>query len=142
MNKDQQKTVDKMLDAMELDTYGEKGLKEIIRQSVVEIVKRSALPKPAPNQEPVAWIIETEIEGKLSEWVCTDKKHYMDEHDAIKDPIPLYTAPPKPEPLSDEYLQQLCERERFAYSISQQLFNAVARRIEKAHGITGVKGNE
>lgn len=27
-----------------------------------------------PKQEPVAWIIETEIHGKLSEWVCTDKK--------------------------------------------------------------------
>jgi hypothetical protein len=48
MNKDQQKTVNKMLDAMELDTYGEKGLKEIIRQSVVEIVKRSAPPKREP----------------------------------------------------------------------------------------------
>ena len=45
MNKDQQKTVNKMLDAMELDTYGEKGLKEIIRQLVVERVKRSAPPK-------------------------------------------------------------------------------------------------
>ena len=48
MNKDQQKTVNKMLDAMELDTYGEKGLKEIIRQAVVEIVKRSASPKREP----------------------------------------------------------------------------------------------
>ena len=45
-----------------------------------------------PEQEPVAWIIETEIEGKLSEWVCTDKKHYMDASDG-KDPIPLYKAP-------------------------------------------------
>jgi hypothetical protein len=39
MNKDQQKTVNEMIKAMELDTYGEKGLKEIIRQAVVEIVK-------------------------------------------------------------------------------------------------------
>jgi len=44
------------------------------------------------------------------------------------------------EPLSDKHLQQLCERERFTYSISQQLFNAVARRIEKEHGITGGEG--
>jgi hypothetical protein len=48
MNKDQQKTVNEMLDAMELDTYGEKGLKEIIRQLVVEMVKQSAPPKRAP----------------------------------------------------------------------------------------------
>ena len=46
------------------------------------------------EQEPVAWIIETEIYGKLSEWVCMDKKHYLEEHDSIKEPIPLYTAPP------------------------------------------------
>lgn len=39
MNKDQQKTVNEMIKAMELDTYGEKGLKEIIRQAVVEMVK-------------------------------------------------------------------------------------------------------
>ena len=48
--------------------------------------------KPEQEQEPVAWIIETEIYGKLSEWVCTDKKHYMDASDG-KDPIPLYKAP-------------------------------------------------
>ena len=48
MNKDQQKTVIEMLDAMELDTYGERGLKEIIRQMAVEIVKRSAPPKQEP----------------------------------------------------------------------------------------------
>jgi hypothetical protein len=48
-----------------------------------------------PEQEPVAWIIETEVEGKLLEWVCTDKKHYIEEHDSIKEPIPLYLAPPK-----------------------------------------------
>ena len=48
MNKDQQKTVNEMIKAMELDTYGEKGLKEIIRQAVVEIVKRSAPPKREP----------------------------------------------------------------------------------------------
>ena len=48
MNKDQQKTVNEMIKAMELDTYGEKGLKEIIRQAVVEIVNRSAPPKREP----------------------------------------------------------------------------------------------
>lgn len=32
------------------------------------------LAQPEQEQEPVAWIIETEIYGKLSEWVCTDKK--------------------------------------------------------------------
>jgi len=61
-----------------------------------EAGKRSALLSKQPeSNEPVAWIIETEIYGKLSEWVCTDKKRYMEAHDGTKDPIPLYLAPPK-----------------------------------------------
>ena len=67
------------------------GIHERIEEAILELTA-----KP----EPEAWIIETEIYGKLSEWVCTDKKHYMEEHDSIKEPIPLYTAPPKREALS------------------------------------------
>ena len=65
MNKDQQKTVNKMLDAMELDTYGEKGLREIIRQSVVEIVKRSA----APKREPIAYVADSSVGFDVSKSV-------------------------------------------------------------------------
>jgi len=99
-----------------------------------------------PEQEPVAWITEWVQRYRHNDTPIIDRAVSFTKGDAPAVPnpnyIPLYLAPPKPEPLSDEYLQQLCERERFAYSISQQLFNAVARRIEKAHGITGVKGNE
>jgi hypothetical protein len=82
-----------------------------------------------PEQEPVAWIIETEIYGKLSEWVCTDKKHYMEAHDGTKDPIPLYLAPQKREPLSESEIA-------FIWGDSDYDV-AVVRRIEKAHGIGG-----
>jgi len=88
-----------------------------------------------PEQEPAAWIIETEVEGKLLEWVCTDKKHYMEEHDSIKEPIPLYTAPPKREPLSDEQYMKL-------YIDTYDSVNPITdfvRAIEKAHGIGGVE---
>ena len=67
------------------------GIHERIEEAILELTAQP---------EPVAWIIETEIHGKLSEWVCTDKKHYMEEHDSIKEPIPLYTAPPKREPFA------------------------------------------
>jgi hypothetical protein len=70
------------------------------RNIIWEIVSRTQELLAQPEQEPVAWIIETEIYGKLSEWVCMDKKHYMEEHDSIKEPIPLYTAPPKREPIT------------------------------------------
>jgi hypothetical protein len=44
------------------------------------------------NVQPVAWIIETEIEGKLNTWVSMDKKHHRDSCD-IGEPIPLYLQP-------------------------------------------------
>jgi len=83
------------------------------------------------EQEPVAWIIETEIHGKLSEWVCTDKKHYLEAHDSIKEPIPLYTAPQKREPLSDGEITDL-----WANKSPANEFECV-RLVEKAHGIGG-----
>ncbi len=78
-------------------------------QHVLNIISRDIeLLLAQPEQEPVAWIIETEIYGKLSEWVCTDKKHYMEEHDSIKEPIPLYTASAqKREPFELEERQRL-----------------------------------
>ena len=87
------------------------------------------------EQEPVAWIIETEIYGKLSEWVCTDKKHYLEAHDSIKEPIPLYTAPPKREPLSDKEITKNTPK---LIHIGERLaFHAGVRFAEKHHGIGG-----
>ena len=83
------------------------------------------------EQEPVAWIIETEIEGKLSEWVCTDKKHYMEAHDGAKDPIPLYTAPPKREPLGLE-IMGVCGSEDYREGFKDGVIYA-----EKCHDIGG-----
>ena len=84
-----------------------------------------------PEQEPVAWIIQTEVEGKLLEWVCTDKKHYMEEHDSIKEPIPLYLAPPKRESLGLE-IADVCGSEDY-----REGFKDGALYAEKAHGIGG-----
>ena len=80
------------------------------------------------EQEPVAWIIETEIDGKLSEWVCTDKKHYMDASDG-KDPIPLYTSPPKREPLTSKLIS-------LGNNCHESFIKGV-RFAEKMHGIGG-----
>jgi len=85
------------------------------------------------EQEPVAWIIETEIHGKLSEWVCTDKKHYMEAHDGAKDPIPLYLAPPKREPLSEDKLDVLAEANITDEGIAGYYLGF--RDAEKMHGI-------
>ena len=92
---------------------------------------KELLAQPEQEQKPVAWIIQTEVEGKLLEWVCTNKKHYMEEHDSIKEPIPLYTAPPKREPLSDEEIVKL-----WANKSPANEFECV-RLVEQAHGIGG-----
>jgi hypothetical protein len=70
---------------------------DLLPEEYMKLMKETKELLDQPEQEPVAWIIETEIYGKLSEWVCTDKKHYMEAHDSIKEPIPLYLAPPKRE---------------------------------------------
>jgi hypothetical protein len=91
------------------------------------------LAKPEPTAEPVAWIIETEIHGKLSEWVCTDKKHYMEEHDSIKEPIPLYLAPPKRELLGDGITADMYRANKKA--THPDSYWAGVCDAEKAHGI-------
>ena len=55
--------------------------------------------------------------------------------------IPLYTAPPKREPLSDEEiyaLDKFCHRPFELYCVRDCI--SWIRRVEKAHGIGG--GNE
>lgn len=59
MNEGQKKMVSQMMDALELDQYGEKGLKEIIRQMAVEIVKRSDQPIKKPLSD---YILSKEID--------------------------------------------------------------------------------
>jgi len=89
------------------------------------------------EQEPVAWIIETEIYGKLSEWVCTDKKHYMEAHDGTKDPIPLYTAPPTRKPLSDGEIRDGLDGKNGFENWYDDRFVDGVRFAEKHHGIGG-----
>ena len=78
--------------------------------------------------EPVAWIIETQkIDGAFDKWVSMDKKHHRDFCDR-GEPIPLYTSPPKREPLSDD---EICN---LYYNVNGAI-HKFARVIEKAHGI-------
>jgi hypothetical protein len=60
--------------------------------------------KPEPEDEPVAWIIETELQdGSYTRWVCEDRKRHEEHHDSLSPIIPLYTRPePKRKPMTDE----------------------------------------
>jgi hypothetical protein len=56
-----------------------------------------------PEQEPVAWIIETQkIDGTFDKWVSMNKKHHRDSCDR-GEPIPLYASPQKQEPVAWMY---------------------------------------
>jgi len=105
----------------------------LYHREIFEVIPLYTAPPVKSKQEPVAWIIETEIYGKLSEWVCTDKKHYMEAHDSIKEPIPLYLAPPKREPLSIEEIHNGLDGNN---GYDDRFVDGV-RFAEKEHGIGG-----
>jgi hypothetical protein len=121
--------------------------RELLKKWLIECIGRAVntslleetkelLAQPEQEQEPVAWIIETEIYGKLSEWVCMDKKHYLEEHDSIKEPIPLYTAPPvKSEPITGIEISNGFKADDKA--IHPYSYWAGVDFAEKHHGIGG-----
>ena len=75
--------------------------------------------QPEQEQEPVAW--KDRYYGNL---------HHVDYGNSI----PLYTAPPKREPLSDDEMRAIWKE-----GIRGEIpFVEIGRAIEKAHGITGV----
>ena len=78
------------------------------------------LAQPEQEEEPVAWM-QDDIELYVQE-----------EKDIVRGyVIPLYSAPPKREPLS---LEELCKL--YGDNVVEDIFT-FARAIEKAHGITG-----
>jgi len=82
-----------------------------------------------PEQEPVAWHYIYDdgitVRERVTEYMPLGK-HY-----AV---TPLYTAPPKREPLSDEEIADLWGDK---YAGKTFMVRNFARAIEKAHGITG-----
>ena len=93
--------------------------------------------KAEPVQEPVAWMVYT-LDGK-SVCVTDSPADFKAEHRAL----PLYTAPPKREPLTEEELSDVVsnetrghlDRETYTYA----LVCMIARAMEREHGIWGEK---
>ena len=83
-------------------------------------------PKPEQEQQPEAWIIVNKETGYRTQVSDLTPLLY---HREIFEVIPLYTAPPKREPLSDEAIAKL-----WANKSPANEFECV-RLVEKAHGI-------
>ena len=79
------------------------------------------------REEPVAWMQDS-IELYVLEEKSTVRGYV----------IPLYTAPPKREPLSEEQIRGLDDDVSwFADSYTFRAVMRLIRSVEKAHGITG-----
>ena len=92
-----------------------------------------------PEQEPVAWITEWVQRYRHNDTPIMDNAVSFTKGGAPAVPnpnyIPLYTAPPKREPLSDDEMRAIWKE-----GIRGEIpFVEIGRAIEKAHGITGEK---
>ena len=92
---------------------------------------KECLAEPEQEQEPVAWKVIDGTNGKymFSRIKPTERSY---KYDVV---IPLYTAPPKREPLSDKEITKNTPK---LIHIGERLaFHAGVRFAEKHHGIGG-----
>ena len=85
---------------------------------------RNALAQPAP--EPVAWLHVPHPDNGLSPKPSLSPQREPSMYGAS---VPLYTAPPQRQPLTEEEIERICEE----YHSPRQL----ARAVERVHGIGG-----
>jgi len=96
---------------------------DLLPEEYMRLMKETKELLAHPEQEPVAWMQDS-IELYVRE-----------EKDIVRGyVIPLYTAPPKREPLSDETIAKLWGE---SYSGTTQMVRNFARAIEQQHGIGG-----
>jgi hypothetical protein len=103
---------------------------EDTRLSVMEQIKE-LLAQPEHKEEPVAWMYDWEytLENESMQNRMTKIKAVSERPEAFN-VRPLYTAPPKREPLSYEHLEALVDTHH-GYPMT------LGRAIEEAHGIGG-----
>jgi len=90
-----------------------------------------AVHQPEPGQEPVAWC--QLVDGKVQDLLTSfEMKDWLYD----KSWIPLYTTPPKLEPLSKATIEHYLERLGSDFKWDDG-FEAGVKWAEKAHGITG-----
>lgn len=88
------------------------------------------------EQEPVAWVIESdlkEVKRYGTNYIAVPLFQKEEEH-----LVPLYTAPLKRKPLSDEAIRAVyySQLEKFGQLCDMDDIELFARTIEAAHGIT------
>ena len=94
---------------------------------------KECLAQPEPTAEPVGYLYKQM--DCYGEWATIFKvdKPYITWHD-IKYIVPVYTAPPKREPLTP---QQISEGNQSMLNVTREAFKQGVIFAEKAHGIGG-----
>ena len=94
---------------------------------------KECLAQPEPTAEPVGYLYKQM--DCYGEWATIFKVDtpYITWHD-IKDIVPVYTAPPKREPLTP---QQISEGNQSMLNVTREAFKQGVIFAEKAHGIGG-----
>jgi hypothetical protein len=92
-------------------------------------------PPQQEKQEPVAWMVYT-LDGTAA-WVTLNPSDFTSEHRAL----PLYTAPPQRQPLTEEELCKCFLATNIAEPLAEGWpgLERFARAIERKHGIGGVE---
>ena len=112
--------------SVERDLLGRWHNGDLLPEEYMQLMKETKELLAQPEQEPVAWC--QMVEGKVQDLLTSfEMKDWLYD----KSWIPLYLAPPKREPLSDEEIVSL-----WANKSPANEFECV-RLVEKAHGITG-----
>jgi hypothetical protein len=92
-----------------------------------------------PAQEPVAWMFQHEETGRT---MCVDAQQvewgFEKGKPRLKKIAPLYTAPPQRKPLTDDQIKEIWLNGK-DHGDDWLDVQGIARAIEAAHGITGVR---
>lgn len=97
--------------------------------------------RPEVTVEPVAFV-RRDYAHRIREVLTQadfngDKAEFLKYCMADKNWLPLYTAPPKRKPLTDEDIDLLRQGEQRLNFVTLREFRLIARAIERAHGIGG-----
>ena len=109
-----------------LDEFDYKGV--ACNELCIDINKLLAQPEPEPEPEPVAWLVKDND---------TEEEELMWVEPTLHKSTPLYTAPPKREPIEDGELEVWYSQHTWAMDKQEYMWGF--RDAEKYYGIGGGK---
>ena len=104
---------------------------DLLPEEYMKLMKETKELLAQPEQEPVAWLYDYDC----TTWVKLKEPDLPNMHHSVTNIKPLYTSPPKREPIEDGELE--VRYSQHAWAMDKQEYMWGFRDAEKAHGITG-----